>query len=61
MKNRKVPAKMINKNIIILGSKGMLGNQVLNYFKKKKYLIKTFDKRFKKFENVKLVKIIKNR
>ena len=25
MKNRKVPAKMINKNIIILGSKGMLG------------------------------------
>ena len=39
---------MINKNIIILGSKGMLGNQVLNYFKKKKYLIKTFDKRFKK-------------
>ena len=48
MKNRKVPAKMINKNIIILGSKGMLGNQVLSYFKKKKYLIKTFDKRFKK-------------
>ena len=39
---------MINKNIIILGSKGMLGNQVLSYFKKKKYLIKVFDKRFNK-------------
>tara|TARA_Y100000389_G_scaffold146636_1_gene145366 strand:+ start:681 stop:1490 length:810 start_codon:yes stop_codon:yes gene_type:complete len=39
---------MINKNIIVLGSKGMLGNQVLSYFRKKKYLIKTFDKRFKK-------------
>ena len=35
---------MVNKKIIILGSKGMLGSQVLTYFKKKNFLIKTFDK-----------------
>ncbi len=39
---------MVNKKIIILASKGMLGSQVLSYFKKKNFIIKTFDKKFNK-------------
>ncbi len=37
---------MVNQNIIVLGSKGMLGSQVLTYFKKKNFSIYTFDKKF---------------
>ena len=37
--------KKINKTIIIIGSKGMLGSQVLVFFKKKKYNTYCFDER----------------
>ena len=49
---------MVNKKIIILGSKGMLGSQVLTYFKKKNFLIKTFDKKFNKSNVNKYIKYL---
>ena len=39
------------KNILVLGSKGMLGKQVYQYFKNKKYKVFRLDKKIK-FENV---------
>jgi dTDP-4-dehydrorhamnose reductase len=43
--------KVLHKNIIVLGSKGMLGNQVYKYFKNKKYKVSKLDERIE-FNNV---------
>jgi dTDP-4-dehydrorhamnose reductase len=43
--------KILHNKIIVLGSKGMLGNQVYKYFKNKKYKVSKLDERIK-FKNV---------
>jgi dTDP-4-dehydrorhamnose reductase len=48
--------KIFNKNILILGSRGMLGNQVYKYFKNNKYKVSKLNKRIEIYNANNIIK-----